>query len=292
MTERLRQADIADVFDPARNIAAEREAALHLHDYGFAPGEYYCRCIDCDRSHIADKRAVRCLPCAEEAFARAEAAERADDRVLMQEKLGDDASDADVLAALMDKDAKLVPFEKDHYRTLFDHDLPDFVRAFVAMNSGPATETMAIRAAGYMPALYATWTPPPNTIYSDEGPIRVRVVMVSRLGDVGISRKDQEHGYFTRVSIYDLTDFDTVMFPDRPARRVHPLRRFAIADKDDNWVRVHPSPAVLMPVAKSSVPVLYETRKAAYKDMSAVDPHGIKGLKIVPLTFTVERDDA
>lgn len=40
---------------------------------------------------------------------------------------------------------------------------------------------------------------------------RVRIVMASRLGDVGITENLQaEHGYSTRVAVEDLTDFADV----------------------------------------------------------------------------------
>lgn len=31
---------------------------------GYAPGKYMCRCMRCDVRHMADKRAIRCEPCA------------------------------------------------------------------------------------------------------------------------------------------------------------------------------------------------------------------------------------
>ena len=50
--------------------AAWRQAVREGDDYealrgaGYAPGRYYCICADCGQTHSADKRAVRCLPCA------------------------------------------------------------------------------------------------------------------------------------------------------------------------------------------------------------------------------------
>lgn len=284
-----KQPTIADCFDPNRDKAAEAAQTLHLKGWGYAPGDYFINCIDCAGQHIADKRAWRCATCAQKRFVDHESTERQDDAYLVQGTLGANASDADVLAAVMAPGAKVVPHDKDHYRTLFDNALPDFVRAYVAMNQGPATETMAIRAAGMMPALYATWTPPPGTIYSPEGPIRVRVTTVSRLGDVGISRKDEEFGYFTRLSIFDLTEFDTEMHPEAPARRKSPVRQFALADKDDNWVRINPKGS-LTPFAKSSVPILYPTAKAAYGAYMDIDRHGLLGLQTIPVNISRGKD--
>lgn len=31
---------------------------------GYAPGNYLCRCVDCRKVFIGDKRAVQCEPCA------------------------------------------------------------------------------------------------------------------------------------------------------------------------------------------------------------------------------------
>lgn len=36
-----------------------------LREQGFAPGSYHCFCAECGKQHIADKRAWRCLECAE-----------------------------------------------------------------------------------------------------------------------------------------------------------------------------------------------------------------------------------
>ena len=38
---------------------------VNLVDFGYAPGGYLVHCKDCDIRHIADKRAWRCLKCAE-----------------------------------------------------------------------------------------------------------------------------------------------------------------------------------------------------------------------------------
>lgn len=36
-----------------------------LRSWGFAPGSYWCFCADCGKAHTADKRARRCIDCAE-----------------------------------------------------------------------------------------------------------------------------------------------------------------------------------------------------------------------------------
>lgn len=66
------------------------------------------------------------------------------------------------------------------------------VRAFLDVARAPAYER-----EGEPPALFATY----------EGK-RVRVVMASRFGDVGITENlSATHGYKTRVYLPDLTDF-------------------------------------------------------------------------------------
>lgn len=87
-------------------------------------------------------------------------------------------------------------YSRSNERALHDYKLPVMVRGFIAAHDQPATYKMALREAGYLPKLYGRYQGEP-----------VRVVMVSRLGDIGISREDKEHGYFTRCSIYDLTDY-------------------------------------------------------------------------------------
>lgn len=190
-------------------------------------------------------------------------------------------SDAEVLAAVMSPDAQVEPEGRRNRDVLFDFKLPAIVRGFIACNMGPATETMAIREAGFMPKLYATWTPPPGTIYGDK-PIRVRVVMVSRLGDVGISRKDQEHGYFTRCSIYDLTDFAEQWDPsvEPPAGRRH----YTITDKFGNYAEV------TSVVKAAKAPVLFDNRSAAYRVIEKIDRIGLLGLQVIPVRVKREKD--
>lgn len=256
----------------------------NLRSGGFAPGDYFCRCTDCDTTFEGDKRALRCQDCAKRRISEAHhLAQKDADYLATKARLGEGASDAEVLAAVMSPDASLVPDKKHHRRVLFDFDLPSYVRAYVACNQAPATEVMAIREAGLMPKLYATYTPTDGS-----EPFRVRITMVSRLGDVGVSREDTEWGYFDRLSIYDLSDFDTAMHPGAPAKRKTPKVFYALADSKDRWVRVANNSVT--PVALSAVPVLYERSKTAYRDCSKIDPHGFLGFKVVPVATTVQRD--
>ncbi len=155
-----------------------------------------------------------------------------------------------------------------------DYSLPAIVRGFIAINSGPATETMAIREAGFMPRLYGT----------HEGE-RVRVVMVSRMGDIGISRDDKEHGYFKRCSIYDLTDFSEEMHPVAPAARPF-VKLYAIADAQGFWVKPHDVGGGRDAFIACSAPVLYTEKAHAAKVIRRVDPHALKGYRVIPLLLS------
>lgn len=59
----------ADIVAALRDALDKAEAELlkfeHLRKWGFAPGSYFCFCSDCGKQHNADKRAWRCLDCAE-----------------------------------------------------------------------------------------------------------------------------------------------------------------------------------------------------------------------------------
>lgn len=78
-----------------------------------------------------------------------------------------------------------------------DFTAPRCLRFFLLVQRMPAIDAMLCRAVGVKPKLFAT----------HEG-VRVRVVMASRIGDVGITRKlDAEDGYERRVMVSDLTNF-------------------------------------------------------------------------------------
>lgn len=95
-----------------------------------------------------------------------------------------------------------------------DETAPKGLRAFLEWNRRPAD-----KKTGKSPVLFATLT---ETVavhenVSQHGPItamkldagtRIRVVMASRFGDVGItSDLTAEHGYMARVDVDMLTDF-------------------------------------------------------------------------------------
>jgi hypothetical protein len=71
---------------------------------------------------------------------------------------------------------------------------PECLRAFLARARSPAH--------GHM-------SPDPfPTLFADYQGKRYRVVMASRLGDVGITTKlDKDHGYEARVPVEDLSNF-------------------------------------------------------------------------------------
>lgn len=158
---------------------------------------------------------------------------------------------------------------------LFDRDLPALVRGFIALNQGPATETMAIREAGFMPRLYATY----------QGR-RVRVTMVSRLGDVGISHKDEEYGYFTRCSIYDLTEFSDEMSLSGPANRPR-LTFYTLVDAKGRWVDEAPIEGGNKTASRAvSAPRLFVERSTAGTVRHTLDPFGLKGFVVIPIHLT------
>jgi hypothetical protein len=182
-------------------------------------------------------------------------------------------SDAQLLeAAIMAPDGAAQPEGRRNRDVLHDYKLPAMVRGFIALNQGPATETMAIREAGMMPKLYGTY----------QGK-RVRVVMVSRLGDIGITTIDQEYGYSDRVSIYDLTDFGDEMNPTVPAKRPM-LTFYTIVDQKGRWVQENNmDEGHYTPIGISSSPVLHVERHTANTIKSRLDPHGIQGLDVIPV---------
>lgn len=79
-----------------------------------------------------------------------------------------------------------------------DKSQPKCLRKFLLFHRIPAVWQLRWLDRGWPePSLFA--------MYLGE---RVRVVMASRFGDVGISRNlDQPHGYFSRVGVDQLCDF-------------------------------------------------------------------------------------
>lgn len=80
---------------------------------------------------------------------------------------------------------------------IHDFTAPHCLRFFLLINRLPAMDMMVCREFGVKPKLFAT--------YKDT---RVRVVMASRMGDVGITHHlDAEDGYQARVMIAALSNF-------------------------------------------------------------------------------------
>ena len=88
------------------------------------------------------------------------------------------------------------PRDCDSY--ICDLEAPDCLRWFLLVNRLPAIEAWLVERMAGAPKLFAAY----------KGK-RVRVVMASRFGDVGISRHlGRAHGYYKRVMIEDLTHFN------------------------------------------------------------------------------------
>lgn len=78
-----------------------------------------------------------------------------------------------------------------------DYHAPKCLRLFILIHRLPALEMALCHECGIKPKLFAT----------HEGK-RVRIVVASRLGDLGItSNLEAENGYEMRVMADDLTDF-------------------------------------------------------------------------------------
>lgn len=74
---------------------------------------------------------------------------------------------------------------------------PDCLKWYLFINRQPAHLKMLAHSMGIEPKLFA-----------DYNGKRVRVVMASRFGDVGITTDlNAEHGYSERVAVEDLTNF-------------------------------------------------------------------------------------
>lgn len=79
-------------------------------------------------------------------------------------------------------------------------DFPECLRYFLLVERLPAVDGCLITSVNGMPKCFATY----------KGK-RVRLVMASRFGDVGITRKlDAERGYDNRVGLHELSDFSEV----------------------------------------------------------------------------------
>lgn len=98
---------------------------------------------------------------------------------------------------LTDGDAARILRGKHCDAYIQDFAAPRCLRFFLLVQRMPALDAMLCRSVGVVPKLFATY----------EG-TRVRVVMASRIGDVGITTHlDAEDGYQKRVMVGDLTNF-------------------------------------------------------------------------------------
>lgn len=90
---------------------------------------------------------------------------------------------------------------------------PECLRRFLAYNRLPAAakyptdnESYNARMEEYLGC--AMWRDPVPALFADHAGRRVRVVMASRFGDVGITTNlDAERGYVARVAVEDLSNF-------------------------------------------------------------------------------------
>ncbi len=102
--------------------------------------------------------------------------------------------------------------EKNHKHCddyIHDYQAPMCLRWFLFVRRLPAIDGMLCMQNGANPRLYALHNGKP-----------VRVVMASRLGDVGITEKlDAENGYSARVAVEELTDFTDTQESLRRIRR-------------------------------------------------------------------------
>jgi len=80
---------------------------------------------------------------------------------------------------------------------IMDFDLPNCIKYYLLINRLPAIDKCVVVEEVGNPKCFATW----------EGK-RVRLVMASRMGDIGITpHLDQENGYERRVWMDELSDF-------------------------------------------------------------------------------------
>lgn len=88
--------------------------------------------------------------------------------------------------------------DEDHCDNYIDaYDVPNCLRYYLLVNRLPAVDILTVKEAVGEPKCFATY----------KGK-RVRLVMASRLGDVGINhRLNTDHGYSERVLIKELSEF-------------------------------------------------------------------------------------
>lgn len=99
-----------------------------------------------------------------------------------------------------------------------DETLPECLREFLRYNRLPAVCKQAGQERNTKwlePNLHQyIWTDPEPVLFADHDGKRVRVVMASRFGDVGITENlSARRGYDKRVSVSALSNFSTTMKP-------------------------------------------------------------------------------
>lgn len=62
--QRLLNKKVEESPDDIRSIGDAEQQTYRIG--GYAPGNYFCRCVDCKKEFIGDKRAIQCEPCARE----------------------------------------------------------------------------------------------------------------------------------------------------------------------------------------------------------------------------------
>lgn len=97
--------------DELRRIASD-VTLQELHNQGWASGSYMSTCTTCGVSHIADKRALRCINCAADAALAAR-------RPKAEDTQRSEASHTELVKAV----EEVVSFLQEH---MIDHHLPTF----------------------------------------------------------------------------------------------------------------------------------------------------------------------
>jgi hypothetical protein len=104
----------------------------------------------------------------------------------------------------------MIPEPADHCDDYIrDKSKPKCLRKFLLYKRIPATWQIRWTERGWPePKLFATWKQPDGPGGRKGKTKRVRVVMASRFGDVGITKDlNRDHGYEDRVLVSQLTDF-------------------------------------------------------------------------------------
>lgn len=179
--------------------------------------------------------------------------------------------------ALAVSGAQVVKYEEGYKHALYDHNLPAFVRAFIAMTDQPATITSTLREAGMTPKLYATY----------KGR-RCRIILLSAMGDIGITWEDKEFGYDERgITWPELSEFSQEMIPGSTPPEPR-LRQYALADRKGFWLRHDAATDALV---SSDVPALHVERSKPGRLLTKFDRLGLKGLRVVTVRIARDEED-